>query len=103
MHCALAGIPGAIAYRTDPLTYLMARWLVRVPYRGIANILLGEAMYPEFIQDRARAGALADQLSECLDNPLRGSRTASQAAELRSMLARPAGDTESDWLLRNLA
>jgi lipid-A-disaccharide synthase len=103
MHCALAGIPGAIAYRTDPLTYLAARWLVNIPYIGIANILLGEAMYPEFIQDRARAGALADQLSECLDNPLRGSRTASQAAELRSMLARPAGDTESDWLLRNLA
>ena len=50
MHCALAGIPGAIVYRTDPLTYLAGRWLVRVPYLGIANILLGEPMYPEYIQ-----------------------------------------------------
>ena len=25
MHCALAGIPGAIAYRTDALTYLLGR------------------------------------------------------------------------------
>ncbi len=37
MHCALAGIPGAIVYRTDPLTYLAGRWLVRVPYLGIAE------------------------------------------------------------------
>ncbi len=52
MHCALAGIPGAIAYRTNPLTYLMARWWVKIEYIGIANLLLKEPMYPEYIQGR---------------------------------------------------
>jgi len=42
MRCALAGIPGAIAYRTNPLTYFMARRLVKVPFIGIANLLLNE-------------------------------------------------------------
>jgi lipid-A-disaccharide synthase len=46
MHCALAAIPGAIAYRANPLTYALGRMLVRVPYLGIANLLLGEPMYP---------------------------------------------------------
>ncbi|MDP2136913.1 MAG: lipid-A-disaccharide synthase, partial [Candidatus Didemnitutus sp.] len=62
LHCALAAIPGAIAYRTNPLTYLLARWWVKIEYIGIANLLLKKAMYPEFIQGAATATALAGQL-----------------------------------------
>jgi len=102
MHCALAGIPGAIAYRTDPLTYLVARWLVRVPYLGIANILLDEPMYPEYIQGAASAPALAGELAACVGDPSRVSRTAAQSAELRAMLVNPAGVNEAGWLSRNL-
>ena len=40
MHCALAGIPGVVTYRADPLTYLIGRMLVKVEYLGIANLLL---------------------------------------------------------------
>jgi lipid-A-disaccharide synthase len=102
MHCALAGIPGAIAYRTDALTYAMARWIVRVPYLGIANILLDEPMYPEFLQGAASAGALADELSACIGDVGRRARTFSQSAALRAMLVNPKGVTEADWLSRNL-
>jgi lipid-A-disaccharide synthase len=102
MHCALAALPGAIAYRTDPFTYLVARWIVRVPYLGIANILLGERMYPEYIQGAASPGALAAELSTCIGDPGRRSRTAAQSREIRSMLVNPAGVTEADWLARNV-
>jgi lipid-A-disaccharide synthase len=102
MQCALAGIPGAIAYKTDPFTYLVARWIVRVEYLGIANILLEEPMYPEFIQGAATPPALAAQLSACLNDPARVARTAAQSAALRAMLVNPAGITEADWLAANL-
>jgi lipid-A-disaccharide synthase len=103
MHCSLAGIPGAIVYKTDPLTYIIGKCLVRVPYLGIANILLDEPMYPEFIQSEASPEALAGQIAECVGDPLRLERTAAQSAELRSMLANPPGATEADWLLRQLS
>jgi lipid-A-disaccharide synthase len=98
LHCALAGIPGAIAYRIDPLTYLLARWLVKVPYLGIANILLKEPMYPEYIQGAATPAALAAELKACLHDPARQARTAEQAARLRALLGQPAGGTAADWL-----
>jgi lipid-A-disaccharide synthase len=103
MHCALAGIPGAIAYRTDPVTYVVARWIVRVPYLGIANILLEEPMYPEFIQAAASPHALAAQVAACVGDPVRRERTAAQSKALRVMLVNPRGVTEADWLARNLA
>jgi lipid-A-disaccharide synthase len=102
MHCALAGIPGAIAYRTDALTYWLGRWLVRIPYLGIANLILGEPMYPEYIQSAATPQALAVELKACLQDPQRRERAAAQALRLRALLSQPAAGTAADWLARHL-
>ena len=102
MHCALAAIPGAIAYRTNPLTYVLGRMLVKVDYIGIANLLLKEPMYPEFIQGAATSSALAAELRACRDDPARRARTAAQAERLRAVLSQPAGGTAADWLARQL-
>ena len=103
MHCALAGIPGAVVYRANPLTYLIGRRLVKVPHLGIANLLLEEPMYPEFIQGAATPAALAAELHACLHDPVRRERARIQAGELRAVLSRPTGGTAADWLERRLA
>jgi lipid-A-disaccharide synthase len=103
MHCALAGIPGAIAYRANFLTYLLGRMLVKIEYLGIANLLLQAPMYPEFIQGAATPRALAAQIEAGVSDPARRVRTAEQAAELRAQLSRPTGGTVAAWLRRQLA
>ncbi len=102
MHCALAGIPGVVTYRADTLTYWIGRWLVTVPYLGIANLLLGEAMYPEFIQGAAKPAVLAAELRACLEDPERRARTAAHAARLRALLAQPAAGSAAEWIARHL-
>ena len=102
MHCALAGIPGAVTYRTDPVTYWLGRLLVKVEHLGIANILLNEAMYPEFIQGAATPEALAEELRRCVEDPARRKTTEQQAARLRALLSVPATGTAADWLARYL-
>jgi len=100
LHCALAGIPGAICYRTNPLTYLLARWWVRLDYIGIANLLLKEPMYPEYIQGAAKPEALAAELRSCRRDLARREKTAGQAAQLTSLLNQPSNGTVADWLAR---
>jgi lipid-A-disaccharide synthase len=102
MHCALAGIPGAIAYRANPLTYALGRILVKVDYLGIANLLLQEPMYPEFIQDAATPAALARELRAATEDPGRRARTARQAERLRSLLQVTATQSAAEWLHRHL-
>ena len=102
MHCALAGIPGAVAYRANPLTYVLGKMLVQVEHLGIANLLLGEPVYPEFIQGAATPAALAAELRACTGDAARRERTAAQAARLRALLAQQAGGTAADWLARHL-
>jgi len=51
VEAALAGTPTVIVYRVSPLTFMVGRWLVRVPHVGMANLLAGERLFPELIQD----------------------------------------------------
>ncbi len=89
LSCALAGIPGAIVYRTNPITYIVGRSVVQVPYLGIANLLLGESAWPEFIQGDAQPAALAKRLTEC-EAPAAREQAAADAAKLRQLLGEPA-------------
>jgi lipid-A-disaccharide synthase len=100
LHCALAGLPGAIVYRANPITYLLGRWLVKIPYLGINNLLLRESMYPEYIQGAASPEALARELRDCLENLARLEATRAQVERLRAHLRQTAGGTAVDWLLR---
>ena len=102
MHCALAGIPGAIAYRANPLTYWIGRRLVKVKYIGIANLLLDSPMYPEYIQGAATADALSLELKRCLRDIQRQLDTRINAERLRLTLRQPAAGTAADWLVHHL-
>ena len=102
LHCALAVIPGAIAYRTNALTYLLARLWVKLDYIGIANLLLKEPMYPEYIQGSAKGEALATELRSCAEDQERIAQTGEQQRRLKGLLDQPASGTISKWLARQL-
>ncbi|TCT22326.1 lipid-A-disaccharide synthase [Thiobaca trueperi] len=65
--------PMVVAYRVHPLSYHLVKrlGLVKVPYIAMSNLLAGQALAPEFIQDRCRPDLLAFALLEWLDAPER--------------------------------
>jgi len=52
LEAAISGVPMAVAYRVHPLTYAVARRLVRVPHVSLVNLVAGRAVVPEFLQRR---------------------------------------------------
>ncbi len=72
LEAALSHRSMVIAYRVAPLSFRIARWLVRVPHIGLPNILCGEAVAPEFLQDDATPENLAQAVANLLaDEPVR--------------------------------
>jgi lipid-A-disaccharide synthase len=56
---AVWGVPMVVVYRVAPLSWWLGRRLVNLPYAGMVNILSGEEVVPEFLQDRAQPGPIA--------------------------------------------
>lgn len=98
LSCALAGIPGIIAYRANWFTYMIGRMVLKIPYLGICNLLLNKPMYPEYIQQRASPGTLVKEMRECLESPERLEETQRDAAKLRETLAAPSKLSVDAWL-----
>lgn len=89
LETALLGCPMVVAYRMSPLTYALARILVRgVDYIAMPNILAGREVVPELIQGRVNARNLVRAAENLMVEPLRGETRAALLA-LRARLGEP--------------
>ncbi len=72
VETALLGCPMIVVYRAARLTYWFGRRVIRVKWLGMVNLIADRTLCPEFIQDDAQPGAMADALEPLLeDTPAR--------------------------------
>ncbi len=67
LQAALAGTPFITVYKTHPLTFFLAKRLVRVPHVALANLVAKERVVPELLQSEATAQRLAEELLPLLE------------------------------------
>ena len=68
LEAALLKRPMVITYKLPRLTYWIAKRRIYLPYVGLPNVLSGELLVPEFLQDAATPAALAEALVRILDD-----------------------------------
>ena len=61
--------PFVVVYRVSPLTWLVGKFLVDVPYYSMVNLLAGKALITELIQNDFTAPKVASQVEYLLDHP----------------------------------
>jgi len=88
VEAALAGTPTIIVYRVSPLTYAVGRRLIRVEHVGMANLLAGERLFPELIQDDFTPERLAREVLSLIRDP---KRLAAARRGLGAMIGRLGG------------
>ncbi len=68
LECALAGTPMVVFYIVNPLTYHIAKRLVRVPYLCMVNLLRNKEVAPELIQSQATPEKLSKIATDILQD-----------------------------------
>jgi lipid-A-disaccharide synthase len=104
LELALAGTPHVLAYRVHPVTYALARRLVRVPWIGLVNLVAEREVVPELLQSDATPAALADAVRTLLDPQSHAATT--QRGAFRDVVARlgpPGAATRAAGLALELA
>ncbi|HEY5752735.1 MAG TPA: lipid-A-disaccharide synthase [Chthoniobacterales bacterium] len=84
LEATFFNLPYALIYKVSPLTYEVGRRVIRVPFLGMANILAGREVIPEFIQQNARPDLIVAALEPMIFNPI---RRAQLDADLKSVIA----------------
>lgn len=90
LEAALADLPMVVAYRVHPLTAVLARRLLRVPWISLVNLVAGDQVVPELVQDQANGERLAAEVAPLLDpqHPA-AARQRQGLAEVRKRLGGP--------------
>jgi lipid-A-disaccharide synthase len=88
---ALCETPLIIVYRMSAINYLIARTLVKISAIGLVNIILGEKVCPEFIQERARPEFIAREALALLGDSGKRETMVASFKRLHTMLAGRGG------------
>lgn len=89
LQLALVGTPMAILYKVAPLSYAIGRRLIKIEYAGLTNIVAGQGIVREFIQDDAQPEAMCVEILRLLDNADYIDVMQHNLAEVRQMLGAP--------------
>lgn len=86
LEAAILGTPMIVVYKTSPISYAIGRALVRVPHIALANLVAGERIVPELVQDAANPARLGAEMASLLADDARRGEIRSKLASVRAKL-----------------
>jgi lipid-A-disaccharide synthase len=103
LQAALAGTPLIVTYQMHPLTFLVAQQLVRVPHVGLVNLVAGERIAPELLQDDATPKRLAAALVPLLNDGAERAKALAGLAKVKQRLQPPVPGVTASQRVAQLA
>ena len=99
LETALFKTPMVIAYRQSSLSWAIMRQMLYLPYVGMPNILAGERLVPELLQDEATPANLAGALLTLLRDTAAQQRQVERFREFHETLRQNTAQKAADAVL----
>jgi lipid-A-disaccharide synthase len=94
LECAILGRPQVVLYKTSPITYLIGRSLVRIPYIGLVNVVAEKKIVPEFIQGNCRPRKVVAEIRRMLSDLSYMNSMLAELSGLRTKLGNPGASAK---------
>jgi lipid-A-disaccharide synthase len=91
LEAALCGTPMIVVYRTSAASFAIGKRLVRVPWISLVNIVAGEEVVPELLQEQVHAARLEREGVALLDDATRLAKMRAALARVEGLLGPPGG------------
>lgn len=103
LEAALCGAPMIVVYRTSAASFAIGKRLIRVPWISLVNIVAGEEVVPELLQEQVNATRLERMGAALLDDPARLVKMRAGLARVEGLLGPPGGsERAADAILEAL-
>ena len=87
LETALFGVPEVVCYKGSPISYQIARRLIKVKYISLVNLIMDKLVVKELIQDELTPDNLRRELEELLNNPSRQTQLREDYLALHDILS----------------
>ncbi|MEM7039118.1 MAG: hypothetical protein AAF570_19230 [Bacteroidota bacterium] len=94
LETALFQVPEVVCYAGPGISVMLARWLIKVEFISLVNLVMGRKVVEELIQQELNTENLVGELKALMGNPERIARMKADYAELREKLGN-AGASEN--------
>jgi lipid-A-disaccharide synthase len=99
LEAALFSLPMVIVYKTSLVTYLIGRKLIKLDTIGMANIIAGEKIVPELIQNQASAQNIYKECRKILSDKELYSTIRKNLALIKSKLGSPGASHKAAQII----
>ena len=87
LETALANVPQVVCYQTSPITYLLARWVLKIRFISLVNIIMDREVVSELIQGRMNQRNLIKEIGQLLPGGRKREIMESDYRKLSDMLS----------------
>ena len=93
LETVLFNTPQVVGYITNPITYWIARKIVKIRYISLGNLIIDRLGFKEFIQNDCNPDALVKEIRDLIENPERRSAMLADYADIRNALGGSGAST----------
>ena len=86
LETALFGTPQVVGYITNPITYWVAKKIIKIKYISLGNLIVDRLAFKEFIQHDCNADALVAEIRSLIEDKAYRRHMLDEYAEIRSAL-----------------
>ena len=103
LETACIGSPLIVLYKVSFLTWLIAKFLIKVKTIAMVNIIAGEKVVPEFLQFKARPSMIASEAMKILEDTAYRSGMVREFEKVKDVLGSPgASNRAAEAILKTI-
>jgi lipid-A-disaccharide synthase len=87
LETALFGVPEVVCYKGNPISYAIAKRVIKVKYISLVNLIMDKMVVKELIQNELTAENCIKELKELLENPERKQQLQNDYQALKTLLS----------------
>jgi len=99
LEAMLVKRPMVVAYRLSWLNYFILKTWIRVKHYSLPNLLAGETLVPEYVQQAARPDVMGEKLLEYLNSPDEAKRIIERFTEIHHSLRQNTDQQAADAVI----
>ena len=101
MEAALIGTPTIVAYRLSPFTFALGKKLVHVDHISLPNLILGERVFPELLQEDARSDVMAEHARFWLQHDEETAEVRIKLNRLKNLMGDPGAPARAAHIIHS--